>query len=122
MSRRPYNEGEGQFHRGEPAGAGGAATTPPRGAALRAGRLLLLGMVVFGERLRGLQLVALVLAVVAVVNLTLTADELPWIALTLAFSFGFYGLLRKSVPVDGLIGLSVETLLLLPAAAGFLWF
>lgn len=43
----------------------------------------------------------------------------PWIAVSLALSFAFYGLLRKQVAVDGLLGLFVETLLLAPLAAGF---
>jgi chloramphenicol-sensitive protein RarD len=79
-----------------------------------------LGMLFFKERLRSLQAVALVLAVTGVLILTIAVGELPWIALILAVSFGLYGLLRKVVPVDGLVGLSVETLLLLPFAAGFL--
>jgi chloramphenicol-sensitive protein RarD len=47
--------------------------------------------------------------------------QLPWISLTLAFSFGFYGLMRKIAPVGALIGLTVETLLLFPFASGYLW-
>lgn len=79
-----------------------------------------LGMVFFQERLRKLQALALALAVTGVVILTVAVGELPWIALSLAASFGLYGLLRKALPVDGLVGLSAETLLLLPLALGFL--
>jgi chloramphenicol-sensitive protein RarD len=79
-----------------------------------------LGMIFFHERLRRLQAVALALALVGVVILTVAVGELPWIALILAGSFGLYGLLRKAAPVDGLVGLSVETSLLLPLATGFL--
>ncbi len=45
---------------------------------------------------------------------------MPWIALSLAGSFALYGLVRKTLPVDGLLALATETLLLLPAAAGFI--
>ena len=79
-----------------------------------------LGMIWFKERLRRLQLAAVVVAAAGVLELTRARGELPWIALVLALSFGFYGLLRKRAPVDGLVGLSVEVLLLLPAAAGYL--
>jgi chloramphenicol-sensitive protein RarD len=81
---------------------------------------VLLGQFVLRERLRGGQWCAVALAAVGVLILGLWADTLPWIALTLAASFGLYGLLRKAVAVDGPIGLSVETLLLLPFALAFL--
>jgi chloramphenicol-sensitive protein RarD len=79
-----------------------------------------LGMVWFKERLRNLQWAALALAGLGVVTLAWAQGEWPWVALAIAGSFGFYGLLRKQVAVDGVIGLSVEILLLLPAAAGYL--
>jgi chloramphenicol-sensitive protein RarD len=81
---------------------------------------ILLGMVFLGERLRPFQWLAVALATAGVVNLIFQAGELPWIASILAISFSLYGLLRKQVAVDGLVGLSVETMLLLPLAAGFL--
>lgn len=81
---------------------------------------VLLGLFILKERLRASQWVALALASVGVINLTLSAHSLPWIALLLACSFGVYGLLRKTVAVDGLVGLSVETMLLCPIAAVFL--
>lgn len=81
---------------------------------------VMLGLVVFKERLRLLQWIALALAALGVVTLTLAKGEWPWIALILAFSFAFYGLVRKTAPVDGLIGLSVEVALLLPPSAGYL--
>jgi chloramphenicol-sensitive protein RarD len=80
-----------------------------------------LGMVWFKERLRPLQLGAVALATAGVLVLTLTRQQWPWIALALAFSFGFYGLLRKRAPVDGLVGLSVEVLLLSPASVLYLF-
>jgi chloramphenicol-sensitive protein RarD len=79
-----------------------------------------LGMVWFKERLRPLQLGAVGLATAGVLVLALARGQWPWIALVLAFSFGFYGLLRKRAPVDGLVGLSVEVALLLPASSVYL--
>lgn len=85
---------------------------------------VLLGLVVLGERLRRLQWLAVLLAVVAVLRLTLAAGKFPWISLTLAGCFGLYGLLRKQINADGLVGLSVEVLFLFPLAlmyVGWLW-
>ncbi|WP_027966931.1 EamA family transporter RarD [Halomonas halocynthiae] len=73
-----------------------------------------LGMLVLRERMASLQLIALALAGVAIMLQLIMLGELPWISLTLAASFGTYGLLRKQVALDGLSGLLVETLLLLP--------
>ena len=75
-----------------------------------------LGMLVLGERMHRLQAVAVVLAGIAIAVQLVGLGELPWITLVLAFSFGTYGLLRKQVPLDGLSGLFVETLLLFPLA------
>jgi chloramphenicol-sensitive protein RarD len=77
---------------------------------------VLLGMVFFGERLRPWQWVALLLANVGLIHLIVAVGEVPWIALALAGSFGLYGLVRKIAPVDGVVGLSVETFLLFPLA------
>ncbi|MFY0988908.1 EamA family transporter RarD [Halomonas sp. C05BenzN] len=73
-----------------------------------------LGMLVLREAMHRLQAVAVGLAALAIVIQLGLLGELPWISLALAFSFGTYGLLRKQVPLDGLSGLFVETLLLLP--------
>ncbi|MGR4068310.1 EamA family transporter RarD [Billgrantia sp. C5P2] len=73
-----------------------------------------LGMVVLREAMTGVQRIAVLLAGSAIAIQLLLLGELPWISLTLALSFGTYGLLRKQVPLDGLSGLFVETLLLLP--------
>jgi chloramphenicol-sensitive protein RarD len=83
---------------------------------------VVLGTVVLGERLRRLQIVAVLLAAAGTLNLAARANEFPWIALTLAMSFGVYGLLRKTVAVDSLGGLFVETSLLFPLAFGYLVF
>ncbi len=77
---------------------------------------VLLGVVFLKERLRPVQLAAVILAAVGVVYLTVEIGRPPWIALFLAFTFGFYGLIRKVAAVNALVGLTIETLLLsLPA-------
>jgi chloramphenicol-sensitive protein RarD len=83
---------------------------------------VLLGFVFLRERLRRLQAVSVVLAGVGVAYLIGVYGQVPWIALILAFSFGFYGLLRKTSRADPLVGLGVETTLLAPLAIAFLFF
>jgi chloramphenicol-sensitive protein RarD len=79
---------------------------------------VLLGVVVFAERLRRLQWVAVGIAAVAVAVLTVDYGRPPWIALTLALTFGLYGLMKKLVRVAAAPGLFVETLLVVvPAVA-----
>ena len=81
-----------------------------------------LGMVFLRERLRGWQWVAVAIAGVAVVNLALRGSGFPLIAVSLACSFGFYGLVRKKVDINSLHGLLVETVLLFPVALAALAF
>jgi len=81
---------------------------------------VLLGMVFLKERLRRPQALAVLLACGAVIFRTVSYGELPWIALTLGFTFGFYGLIRKVAPVGSLVGLTVETLLLTAPGIGYL--
>jgi len=81
-----------------------------------------LGMIFLRERLRRWQWVAVLIAVLAVGNLTLRSERPPWIALALAGSFGCYGLLRKRMDINSLHGLLVETLVLLPLALAGLVF
>lgn len=76
---------------------------------------VLLGVVFFHERLRIGQWTAIGVAAAGVLWLTIQYGSLPWIGLTLAFSFGFYGLLKKLSKLDAIQGLSAEmSLLLLP--------
>ena len=75
-----------------------------------------LGMLILRERMARLQGVAVALAVVGILVQLVLLGSIPWIAVILALSFGTYGLLRKQVLLDGLSGLFVETLLLLPLA------
>jgi chloramphenicol-sensitive protein RarD len=75
-----------------------------------------LGAVVLGERLRPVQGVAVGLAALAVAAAVIAAGSLPWVSLALATSFALYGLVRKVVGIDPMIGFCAETLILLPFA------
>lgn len=77
---------------------------------------VLLGYVFLRERLRPLQWVGVVLALSGVTILTIHIGSLPWIPFVVAGTFGMYGLLRKTMQTGPLIGLTVETILLLPIA------
>ncbi len=81
---------------------------------------VVLGLVFLQERLRMPQILAVLLAASGVLYLTISYGEFPWISLTLALSFGFYGLIRKVAPVGALMGLAVETMLLSPPAVLYL--
>lgn len=81
---------------------------------------VLLGVVILGERMSIARGVAVALAATGTVVLATSHEGFPWIALSLAFSFGFYGLLRKQLDVPVVGGLVVETGFLLPATAVFL--
>jgi chloramphenicol-sensitive protein RarD len=81
---------------------------------------VLLGLVVLRERLNQRQWVAVILAALAVATLTARLGRLPWISLALALSFGFYGLLRKTVAADAVVGLCFETALLKTLSIAFL--
>ena len=80
---------------------------------------VLLGVVFLRERLRPYQTLSIVLALAGVLVLAGFVGEVPWIALTLALTFGLYGLMRKIMPVDGLVSLTVETLAMAPAALAY---
>ncbi|WP_409526482.1 EamA family transporter RarD [Nitrincola sp. MINF-07-Sa-05] len=79
-----------------------------------------LGMLFFKEKLRRLQILAVSMAAIGVLIQLILFGELPWVALVLAFTFAFYGMVRKKVGVDSLTGLGVETFLLLPLAVIYL--
>ena len=81
---------------------------------------VLLGVVFLRERLRPLQWLPVGLAAVGVLYLALVYGSLPWIALTLAFTFGFYGLVKKTAPLGSLYGLTLETGILFLPALGYL--
>lgn len=81
---------------------------------------IVLGVVLFHERLRAAQWLGLGLATGGLVYLMAAQGEVPWIALLLAASFAAYGVIRKVAPVDALAGLMVETTFLLPVGLLFL--
>jgi chloramphenicol-sensitive protein RarD len=78
-----------------------------------------LGYLLLKERLRPAQWAAIAVAALGVAWLTWQAGTVPWIALALAFSFGGYGLLRKTAALGALEGLSFETMVLFPLAAAY---
>ncbi len=81
---------------------------------------MFLGIVILKEKLTRLKITALTIVFSAVTYLTMQSGEFPFISFILAFSFGFYGLLKKTTPVETLPSLSFETAVLSPAAIIFL--
>lgn len=81
---------------------------------------VLMGVVILGERLRRLQWVATGVATVAVVVLTVDYGRPPWVALVLAFSFGTYGLAKKTAGAGAVESLALETAVLSPVALAYL--
>jgi len=83
---------------------------------------VLVGALLLGERLNRLQIVAVALAAVAVVVLTVESGTLPWVSLALAFSFAAYGFFRKTLPIGPSQGFLLEVLLLsIPSLAYVVW-
>ena len=82
---------------------------------------VLMGVVFLRERLRRLQWVAMGIAFVAVVVLAVDYGRPPWVALLLAFSFGTYGLAKKQANAGAVESITVETLVLFPLAAAYIW-
>jgi chloramphenicol-sensitive protein RarD len=83
---------------------------------------VLLGVLILKERLTWGQSGAVFLAALGVLNSVVALGQVPWLGLTLAVSFGSYGLLRKMIPVSPLVGLTLETCLLSPVAIAYLTF
>jgi chloramphenicol-sensitive protein RarD len=81
---------------------------------------VLLGVLLLSERLSPLRWCSVGLAALGVLWLAVAAGHPPWLALLLAFSFAGYGLIRKLVAVEAVVGLAAETLMLVPLAAGYL--
>lgn len=82
--------------------------------------MVLLGRLFLNERLNRNQMLSLLLVCLGVLNLLIALRQLPWIALLLSISFGFYSLVRKKVAVSALVGLTVECLFLTPFALVYL--
>ena len=83
---------------------------------------VLLGVIFLHEHLRPWQVVPLGLATVGLAYVAFSYGVFPWIALTLAFSFGFYGLVKKTAPLGSLYGLTLETGWVFLPALGFLFY
>jgi len=81
---------------------------------------VLLGVLFLGERLNRRQGVAVIIAALGVGSLVVSHGTVPWVALLLASTFGVYALVRKKAAIDPVIGLLVETLLVMPAVLGYL--
>ena len=79
-----------------------------------------LGMIFLGERLRPLQWLAIAIAAFGILFQLVYYGSLPALSLGLAFSFGFYGLLRKNLNLPSVAGLTVETIIVSPAALAWL--
>ena len=75
---------------------------------------IVMGLCFFREKLKPLQTIAFLLAIIGVVTLTVFTGALPWVSLGLAFSFAFYGLLKKTITLSALESLGVETLVASP--------
>jgi len=84
---------------------------------------VVLGFWVFKERLDTRQWCAIALAICGVLIMVVAGGVVPWIGLSLATTFGLYGMVRKKAPTGPINGLFIETLLLVPASIGVLvWF
>lgn len=81
---------------------------------------VLLGILVLRERVDRWQIISLILASLGVVILTLEYGKIPWISLGLTLTFGLYGLAKRLVKVDSLLGLALETAVMVPAALIYL--
>jgi chloramphenicol-sensitive protein RarD len=78
------------------------------------------GLLLLGEKVSPVRLAAIALAGVAVGVQAFELGHIPWVAPALALSFGFYGYVRKRIGVDALDGLTIETMLMFPAALGLI--
>ncbi|SFA97185.1 chloramphenicol-sensitive protein RarD [Lentibacillus halodurans] len=81
---------------------------------------ILLGMIVLKETLTRRQLLSFILAGIGVINLTISYGVFPWVSLLLAFTFGIYGLLKKTVDISSIFGLTIETMIVTPIALIYL--
>lgn len=82
---------------------------------------VLLGVIFFKEKLSHAQIISFLLATIGVLIMTLSYGSFPWIAITLAVSFGLYGMAKKLIKMDSAVGLALETLVMTPIAALYMW-
>ncbi|MGH0551992.1 EamA family transporter RarD [Bacillus pretiosus] len=81
---------------------------------------MLIGVIALKEKLSGSQILAFILAGIGVLTLTFHYGVIPWISLSLALTFGFYGLAKKIIKTDSVIGLTLETMVISPIALVYL--
>lgn len=81
---------------------------------------ILLGFLFLNEKLSKNQNIAIILAFLAVLYQLVTLGYVPIVSISLAFSFGIYGLIRKKVNLGSIVGLFVEIILILPFAIGYI--
>lgn len=81
---------------------------------------VLLGVVVLKEKLSRAQVIAFILAGIGVLVLSLYFGTAPWVAFGLAFSFALYSLVKKMIVVEAAIGLTLETMMMMPVALGYI--
>lgn len=81
---------------------------------------VLLGFLIFNERMTRNQYIAIAISFLSVIYQVISLGTVPIVSLLLAFSFGFYGMIRKKINVGSLVGLSIETLMLMPFALAYL--
>jgi len=82
---------------------------------------VLLGVIFFNEKLSHAQIVSFILATVGVLIMTASYGSFPWIAITLAVTFGLYGMAKKLIKMDSAVGLALETMVMTPIAALYMW-
>lgn len=82
---------------------------------------VVLGAIFYRERLGRAQLFSVALATAAVVTLSISLQVTPWVSLTLALSFGFYGVAKKKLTIGPVVSVTAEVLLLSPFALAGLW-
>ena len=83
---------------------------------------VLFGFLFFGEKLNKKRAIAIILVIVAIIYLLFNLKSIPWIGLSVAFSWSIYNLLRKKINVDADIGLFIESLFILPFAIIIFYF
>jgi chloramphenicol-sensitive protein RarD len=83
---------------------------------------VLLGLIILKEKLNIPQIASLVLATIGVLVLTLNYGSFPWISITLAVSFGLYGLAKKMIKLDSAIGLTLETMIVTPLGVIYMFY
>ncbi len=82
---------------------------------------VLLGVIFFKEKLSHAQIISFSLASIGVIIMTVSYGSFPWIAITLALSFGLYGMAKKLIKMDSAVGLALETMVVTPIAVLYMW-